>query len=119
MRQQHTSLITQTLMSTLSKDALSEIQIDRAARRATRAPAIVLGTCTVTTQQRDVRMEGKAMTTQHSMIKAMEGGLVGTLLQILTVYVVIPMLTAHSIDTAALFERACDVGMLAHVVTGA
>jgi hypothetical protein len=64
-------------------------------------------------------MEGKAMTTQHSIIKAMEGGLVGTLLQTLMVYAVIPMLTAFSVDTTALFERACDVGMLAHVITGA
>jgi hypothetical protein len=42
MRRHHVSSITQTLTSTPSKDALIEIPIDIATRRATQAPAIVL-----------------------------------------------------------------------------
>lgn len=57
--------------------------------------------------------------TQHSVIKAMGGGLLGTLVQTLTVYGVVPMLSAGSIDMAALWQRSCDVGMLAQVFTGA
>jgi hypothetical protein len=63
-------------------------------------------------------MEGKTMT-QHSVIKAMGGGLLGTLAQVLTVYGAVPLLTAGSIDMAALLQRVCDVGMLAQVFTGA
>jgi hypothetical protein len=54
---------------------------------------------------------------QHTTITAMGGGLLGTLVQTLMVYGVIPMMTG-SMDLAVLQERFCDVGMLANVFTG-
>ena len=55
---------------------------------------------------------------QHYMAKAMVGGLLGTLLQTITVYGVAPMLAGQSIDGAVLLEHVCAPGMLAHLLSG-
>ena len=55
---------------------------------------------------------------QHDMVKAMVGGLLGTLLQTLLVYRVAPMLAGQSISGAVLRGHACAPGMLAHLLSG-
>jgi hypothetical protein len=62
-------------------------------------------------------MEGEHMR-QHYAAKAMVGGLLGTLLQTITVYGVAPMLAGQSIDGAVLLEHFCAPGMLAHLLSG-
>jgi hypothetical protein len=62
-------------------------------------------------------MEGEYMR-QHYVAKAMVGGLLGTLLQTITVYGVAPMLAGQSIDGAVLLEHFCAPGMLAHLLSG-
>ena len=55
---------------------------------------------------------------QHYVTKAMVGGLLGTLLQTITVYGVAPMMAGQSIDGAVLLEHFCAPGMLAHLLSG-
>ena len=55
---------------------------------------------------------------QHYVAKAMVGGLLGTLLQTITVYGVAPMMAGQSIDGAVLLEHFCAPGMLAHLLSG-
>jgi hypothetical protein len=55
---------------------------------------------------------------QHDMAKAMVGGLLGTLLQTITVYGVVPMMAGQSMDVAAMLGRSCAPGMLAHLLSG-
>lgn len=55
---------------------------------------------------------------QHYVAKAMVGGLLGTLLQTITVYGVAPMLAGQPIDGAVLLEHFCAPGMLAHLFSG-
>jgi hypothetical protein len=55
---------------------------------------------------------------QHTMIRALEGGLLGTLLQAMTVYGVIPLMLGRSVDPAAMLGPPCAVGLLAHVFSG-
>ena len=55
---------------------------------------------------------------QHYIIKAMAGGLLGTLLQTITVYGVAPMMAGQSMDMAAMLEHSCAPGMLAHFLSG-
>jgi hypothetical protein len=55
---------------------------------------------------------------QHYVAKAMVGGLLGTLLQTITVYGVAPMMTGQSIDGAVLLEHFCAPGMLIHLLSG-
>jgi hypothetical protein len=55
---------------------------------------------------------------QHYVARAMVGGLLGTLLQTITVYGVAPMLAGPSIDMAVLLEHFCAPGMLAHLLSG-
>jgi hypothetical protein len=55
---------------------------------------------------------------QHTLIRAMEGGLLGTLLQTMTVYGVMPLLLGRSVEPAAMLEPSCAVGLLAHVCSG-
>src|SRR5262247_1176650 len=62
-------------------------------------------------------MEGEPMR-QHYVAKAMVGGLLGTLLQTLMVYGVIPMMAGQSIDGAVLLEHFCAPGMLVHLLSG-
>jgi hypothetical protein len=62
-------------------------------------------------------MEGEHMR-QHYVAKAMVGGLLGTLLQTLMVYGVAPVMAGQSMDVAALLERSCAPGILAHLLSG-
>jgi len=55
---------------------------------------------------------------QHYIIKAIAGGLLGTLLQTITVYGVAPMMAGQSMDMAAMLEHSCAPGMLAHFLSG-
>jgi hypothetical protein len=62
-------------------------------------------------------MEGEHMR-QHYVAKAMVGGLLGTLLQTIMVYGVASVMVGHSMNVAALLERSCAPGMLAHLLSG-
>src|SRR4030095_3224805 len=62
-------------------------------------------------------MEGEHMR-QHYVAKAMVGGLLGTLLQTITVYGVAPMMAGQSMDIAAMLEHVCAPGMLVHLLSG-
>ena len=44
---------------------------------------------------------------QHYVVKAMVGGLLGTLLQTIMVYGVTPMLAGQSMDMAAMLGSSC------------
>jgi hypothetical protein len=55
---------------------------------------------------------------QHSVTKAMAGGLLGTLLQTSMVYGVAPMMAGQSVDVAAMLGQPCSPAMLAHVLSG-
>ena len=55
---------------------------------------------------------------QHYVTKAMVGGLLGTVLQTIMVYGVIPMLAGPSIDGAVLQEHFCAPSMLVHLLSG-
>jgi len=56
---------------------------------------------------------------QHKVVKAMVGGLLGTLLQTLMVYGVAPMMAGQSMDVAAIMGYACaPPGLLAHLLSG-
>ena len=55
---------------------------------------------------------------QHTVIRAMEGGLLGTLLQTMAVYGVMPLMLGQSVDPAAMLAHSCAVGLLAHVFSG-
>jgi hypothetical protein len=48
----------------------------------------------------------------------MQGGLVGTLLQTIMVYGVVPMLTGQPIDMAAMLGDPCALSTLVHVLSG-
>jgi len=48
----------------------------------------------------------------------MGGGLLGTLLQTMVVYGVVPMMTGQSLDMAAMLEYPCALSMLVHVLSG-
>jgi hypothetical protein len=54
----------------------------------------------------------------HTVIRAMEGGLLGTLLQTMMVYGVMPLMLGRSVDPAAMLGHPCTVGLLAHVCSG-
>jgi hypothetical protein len=62
-------------------------------------------------------MEGEHMRQQY-VAKAMVGGLLGTLLQTIMVYGVASVMVGHSMNVAALLERSCAPGMLAHLLSG-
>lgn len=55
---------------------------------------------------------------QHAVIRAMEGGLLGTLLQTMVVYGVVPMMMGQSMDLAAMLGRSCSLGLLVHIFSG-
>ncbi len=55
---------------------------------------------------------------QQAVIQAMGGGLLGTLLQTIMVYGVVPMMTGQSMDIAAMLEYPCALSVLAHVLSG-
>ena len=55
---------------------------------------------------------------QHYIVKAMVGGLLGTLLQTITVYGVAPMMAGQTMNVAAILEQFCAPGMLAHFLSG-
>jgi len=55
---------------------------------------------------------------QHSVVKAMLGGLLGTLLQTMMVYGVAPMMLGQPMDLAAMLEHSCAPGMLMHLLSG-
>jgi hypothetical protein len=46
------------------------------------------------------------------------GGLLGTLLQTMTMYGVMPLMLGRSVDPAAMLGHACAVSLLAHVFSG-
>jgi Family of unknown function (DUF6789) len=54
----------------------------------------------------------------HTVMRALEGGLLGTLLQTITVYGVMPLMLGRSVDPAAMLGHPCTVGLLAHVFSG-
>ncbi len=55
---------------------------------------------------------------QHSVIQAMQGGLLGTLLQTMMVYGVAPMMTGQSIDMGTMLGHYCTLSMLVHFLSG-
>ena len=55
---------------------------------------------------------------QHPVIQAMQGGLVGTLLQTMMVYGVIPMLTGQFVDMAAILGDSCTLSTWVHILSG-
>src|SRR5262245_16024578 len=55
---------------------------------------------------------------QHSVSKAMLGGLLGTLGQILLVYGVAPLMAGHALELAALHDIPCSLGLLLHILSG-
>ena len=55
---------------------------------------------------------------QHMVIKAMLGGLLGTLGQILLVYGVAPLMAGQALELAALRGLPCALGLLMHLVSG-
>src|SRR3989442_1730833 len=55
---------------------------------------------------------------QQAVIQTMGGGLLGTLLQTIMVYGVVPMMTGQSLDMAAMLEYPCALSMLVHVLSG-
>jgi uncharacterized protein DUF6789 len=55
---------------------------------------------------------------QHAVIRAMEGGLLGTLLQTMVVYGVMPCIMGQSMDLAALLGHTCSPGLLMHIFSG-
>jgi hypothetical protein len=55
---------------------------------------------------------------QHDVAKAMLGGLLGTLLQTITVYGVAPMMAGQSLDVAAMLGSSCAPAMLTHLLSG-
>ena len=54
----------------------------------------------------------------HYVIKAMLGGLLGTVVQTLLVYGVIPLLMGQAFDMAAMLGPPCALSLLAHVLSG-
>ena len=56
---------------------------------------------------------------QHAVIRAMEGGLLGTLLQTMVVYGVAPLMMGGPMDLAPMLEPACAMGLLARFFSGA
>src|SRR5262245_7360559 len=55
---------------------------------------------------------------QHTVIRALEGGLLGTLLQTMMVYGVMPLMMGQSVDLTAMLGHLCAVCLLAHVLSG-
>lgn len=55
---------------------------------------------------------------QHYIVKALLGGLLGTLLQTITVYGVAPMMAGQTMNVAAMLEQFCAPGMLVHFLSG-
>ena len=55
---------------------------------------------------------------QHPVIQAMQGGLMGTLLQTIMVYGVVPMLMGQPMDMAAMLGNPCTLSTLVHVLSG-
>ena len=55
---------------------------------------------------------------QHTVIRAMKGGLLGTLWQTVTVYGVMPLMLGQAVEPAALLGHLCAVGLLVHVFSG-
>jgi uncharacterized membrane protein YagU involved in acid resistance len=62
-------------------------------------------------------MEGEHMR-QHYIVKAIVGGLLGTLLQTITVYGVAPMMASQFTNVAAMLAHSCAPGMLVHFLSG-
>jgi hypothetical protein len=55
---------------------------------------------------------------QYSVSKAMLGGLLGTLGQILLVYGVAPLMAGHALEPAVLRDIPCSLGLLLHILSG-
>ena len=55
---------------------------------------------------------------QRMVIKAMLGGLLGTLMQIMLVYGVVPLIADQSLGIAALEVAPCALGLLMHLMSG-
>ena len=55
---------------------------------------------------------------QHMVSKALRGGLLGTLGQILLVDGVAPLMAGHALELAALRDLPCALGLLMHIVSG-
>jgi len=55
---------------------------------------------------------------RHIVVKAMLGGLLGTLGQILFVYGVAPLMVDHPLGLTALRDLPCTLGLLLHLLSG-
>ena len=55
---------------------------------------------------------------QYSVSKAMLGGLLGTLGQILLVYGVAHLMAGHALELAVLRDIPCSLGLLLHILSG-
>lgn len=55
---------------------------------------------------------------QHTMSKAMVGGLLGTLAQTMLVYGIAPLMAGQPQDMATMLGHACTPGMLMHLLSG-
>ena len=55
---------------------------------------------------------------QRRVIKAMLGGLLGTLGQILLVYGVAPLMAGQALELSVLHNLPCALGLLLHIVSG-
>jgi hypothetical protein len=55
---------------------------------------------------------------QHAVIRALEGGLLGTLLQTMMVYGVVPMMMGQPMDLAAMLGHSCSLGLIVHIFSG-
>jgi len=55
---------------------------------------------------------------QQAVIQTMGAGLLGTLLQTITVYGIAPMMTGQAMGMAAMLESPCTLSMLTHILSG-
>ena len=62
-------------------------------------------------------LQGREEMGQPTVMRAMQGGLLGTLLQAMMVYGVMPLMLGQVVDQAAV-QQPCAVGLLAHVFSG-
>ena len=106
MKQPCTCSVTPTHASTPDAHSLPPPWTPMPTRRASRCVSFALGLALGTVRR------------SCDVVKALGGGLLGTLLQTLMVYGVVPVLAGQSIPVAVLREHACAPGMLAHLLSG-
>ena len=106
MKQPCTCSVTPTHASTPDAHSLPPPWTPMPTRRASRCVSFALGLALGTVRR------------SCDVVKALGGGLLGTLLQTLMVYGVVPVLAGQSIPVAVLREHACAPGMFAHLLSG-